>query len=102
MSLRDAITTANGGGSTTINFDPTVFAPAGGPYTIQLASVLPDLTSNITINGPGANVLTVSGQGFSAATPYRIFRITTGKTVSISGLTLNNGLTQGTNGAIRN
>ena len=95
VSLRDAINTANAGGGGTITFSGTVFAPAGGPYIIQLGGVLPDLNSNITITGPGANVLTVSGQGSG----YRIFRVTSGKTVGISGLTINNGSTQGTAGS---
>src|SRR4051794_5913919 len=69
LSLREAITAANGaGGTNAINFDATVF-PAGGAKTIQFTSVLPDLNCDLTINGPGANVLTVRGEGYSAATP---------------------------------
>jgi len=97
-SLREAIIAANSGGGT-ITFDATTFAPAGGPYTIQLTSVLPNLAANITITGPGANVLTVNGEGFNPPTPYRIFNVTSGSTVGISGLTISNGRAAGTNGA---
>ena len=89
VSLRDAINALNGTGGT-ITFDPVVFAPASGPYTIQLGSALPNLANNITITGPGANVLTVSG-----AFTRRVFTINSGRTVSISGLTIANGLVSG-------
>ncbi|HVU24626.1 MAG TPA: MBG domain-containing protein [Opitutus sp.] len=96
-TLRQAITDANlAGGANTIGFDATAFAPANGPYTIQLDSALPDLTSDITITGPGANVLTVRGEGYND--PYRIFTVAAGQTVSISGLTLANGYAKGADG----
>ena len=97
-SLRDAITQANtAGGTNTITFDSVTFA-APGPYTIQLAGVLPDLNNNLTITGPGANILTVRAEG--SGNPYRIFKILSGNTVSISGLTISNGYFQGANGAV--
>src|SRR5262249_15238378 len=70
-----------------------------GPYEIDLTSILPDLNADITISGPGANVLSIVGQGFGASPSYRIFHVLSGKTVAISGLTIKNGLAQGTNGA---
>lgn len=89
-TLREAITLANSNaGDDTIAFDSTVFA-APGPHVIQLTSALPDLASNITINGPGTRVLTVRGEG--ASHRYRIFNITSG-VVHISGLTVTNGYT---------
>ena len=40
----------------------------------------------MTINGPGANMLAVDGNHAS-----RVFQISSGKTVTISGLTITNG-----------
>src|SRR5687767_2434040 len=70
-TLREAITAANGdAGAETITFYSAVFAVSGS-YTINLSSALPNL-SDITIQGPGANVLTVRRDtgGY-----YRIFTI---------------------------
>src|SRR5439155_9223160 len=87
-TLREAINAANAdAGAETITFDPTVFA-APGPFTINLGSVLPDITSDMTITGPGANVLTVKR---NVAGTFRIFFVHNGATASISGLTVNNG-----------
>jgi hypothetical protein len=47
---------------------------------------LPTITADLTITGPGAGVLTVSGNS-----AVRFFNIVTGVTVSISGLTISNG-----------
>src|SRR5271156_1035442 len=52
-SLRDAITMANANPPGTINITAT--------GTITLLSTLPAITANMTITGPGANLLTVSG-----------------------------------------
>src|SRR5262252_8501470 len=81
-SLRQAILDANSTpGADTINFSVT--------GTILLESVLPNLADDVTISGPGANALTV--QRDSAASAFRIFTINSGKTVTISGLTIMNG-----------
>src|SRR5207253_2206626 len=69
-------------------FNSTVFA-APGPHTINLGSALPDLSSDMTITGPGANVLSVKR---NVAARFRIFTVTY-VTVNISGLTLTNGFT---------
>lgn len=88
-TLREAITLANADtGAETITFNPTVFA-APGPYTINLTGVLPDLSTDMTISGPGANVLTVQR---NTGGNYRIFTIGAGiVNVTISGLTISNG-----------
>lgn len=58
-TLREAITAANAvPGADTIAFEPAAFA-APGPHTINLSGALPNLSSDITIQGPGANILTV-------------------------------------------
>ena len=66
-SLRDAIPRA-----TVITFDPTVFAASGAPHVITLPGDLPDITQDLTITGPGADILTVQstpGGGASYAFP---------------------------------
>ncbi|PYS45741.1 MAG: hypothetical protein DMF68_21340 [Acidobacteria bacterium] len=104
-TLREAINAANAdAGAETISFDPTVFA-SPGPYTINLTSALPDLASDMTINGPGANVLSVKR---NTGGNYRIFTIPSGNNnVTINGLTISNGNSVGSSpdgegGGIRN
>ena len=87
-TLREAITKANAApGADTIIFDPAAFA-APGPHTINLSGALPNLSSDITLRGPGANILTVRR---GAGGDYRIFTIGEGHTVTISGLTISDG-----------
>ena len=87
-SLRQAILDANADpGPNQIAFEPVFFAVV---RTINLASALPDLTDSVTINGPGANLLTVRRD---TGGDYRIFRINAGQTVSLSNLTISNGKT---------
>ncbi|HEX9002641.1 MAG TPA: putative Ig domain-containing protein, partial [Blastocatellia bacterium] len=57
--------------------------------TINLLTVLPDITGSLTLTGPGANLLTVRRD---VAAEFRIFHIPNfGPEVVISGLTINNG-----------
>jgi CSLREA domain-containing protein len=96
-TLREAINAANAdAGVETITFDSTVFA-SPGPYTINLTSALPDITEDVTIQGPGANVLTVKR---NTGGNYRIFNVTATGTVTFSGLTISNGNLPG--GGIQN
>lgn len=76
-SLRDALTTANGDSGDTIQITAT--------GTITLQSALPAIEASMSIVGPGANNLTISG-----ANAYTVLTIDTG-TVSISGVTISNG-----------
>ncbi len=93
-SLRDAITLANSQGSGDISFASSITST---PSTITLTSALPPITAtNINITGPGANLLTVSGN--NSATVGAVFVISSGVTASISGLTIANGNTPGGNG----
>jgi len=90
-SLRQAIENANLlGGAPTITFDATVTG------TIALTSTNDqiDISSEMTIQGPGAKVLSVSGGNLS-----RVFGINTGDTVTISGLTIRDGRTFSGGGA---
>jgi CSLREA domain-containing protein len=88
-TLREAINAANAdAGAETITFNSVVFA-APGPYTINLTGALADLSSDMTINGPGAKVLTVRR---NTGGSYRIFTIPSGNNnVTIDGLTISNG-----------
>jgi hypothetical protein len=80
-SLRQAILDANlAAGADMIDF------AAGLTGTITLMSALPQITSDVTINGPGAAVVEVSG-----ASSFQVFNIASGVTASISGLTISNG-----------
>lgn len=80
-SLRDAIATAAAGDTITFN------ASLNG-QTIALTLGQISISKNLTITGPGASQLTISGNNTS-----RIFNIPNGSTntLSISGLTLANG-----------
>ena len=83
-TLRDAIDYAN---SDVYTGDTIIFA-AGLTGTIALAQgALPAITTfHLTIDGPGANLLTIDAQGTS-----RIFSISAKAGANISGLTLANG-----------
>src|SRR5262249_48547690 len=69
--------------------------------TIQLASPLPDLASNITILGPGADLLAVSGPGINGF-EGSVFIVLEGATVTLSGVTVTNGFEEGSAAGIRN
>ena len=85
LSLRQAVNLANAlGGAEAITFDPTVFATQ---QTITLDGTQLELKSGmVTITGPGANLLSVSGNNAS-----RVFQVDTNVTASISGLTITGG-----------
>jgi hypothetical protein len=84
-SLRTALLHANQAGGS------VVIVTATG--VIQLASALPTIASGVQILGPGANNLTVSGSG-----AYQVFNIASGVSVSMSGLSISDGMVSGTNG----
>src|ERR1044072_6434247 len=81
-SLRQAIADANAaGGTNTITFTVT--------GTINLLSFLPTISSNLSINGPGANLMTVKRDASVTGT-MAIFIISSNSTVGLSGLTISN------------
>jgi VCBS repeat-containing protein len=82
-SLRGAITAANANAG-----DDTIYL-LGVSGTVNLTKALPDLSSNIDIEGPGADQLTV--RRGDATGNYRIFTVPSGSVVSISGITISNG-----------
>jgi hypothetical protein len=81
-SLRELIRQACNGA--TISFDPAVRG------TLTLTSGVLLIDKNLIVNGPGANVLTVSANRFS-----RVLHITAGRTVTLSGLTVADGNAHG-------
>jgi hypothetical protein len=88
-SLRDAIAITPAGG--TVDFQ------AGLSGTITLSTGELAINKDLTIAGPGANVITVSGNNAS-----RVFDIAATFTVSISALTVNNGKETYFGGGIEN
>jgi CSLREA domain-containing protein len=88
-SLRQAVIDANAAaGTATIGFGIPSSDPgcSGGSCTITLTTGELILSNDMNITGPGASLLTVSGNNAS-----RAFNIQSGKTVSISNLTIANG-----------
>lgn len=87
-TLREAILTAN---LAPANAD--CGANGGAPYTIDfglsgtivISPTLPNLNQNVTIDGSGQTI-TVSGQS-----SFRVFNVTSGKTVTLQYLTVANG-----------
>lgn len=109
-TLREAITAANtntasgaiagecaagsSSGSDTINFSVT--------GAISLTSALPAINSDMTIDGPGANTLTVQRSSAAGTPSIRIFTINSGKSVTITGLTVANGSPKNDGGGVSN
>src|SRR5262245_34501405 len=84
-SLRAAVVAADSTSGAVIHFAPFLHG------TIKLTSGQLNLTSNMTIDGPGAFVVTVSGNNAS-----RVFDVGNNATVTINGLTIANGSAQST------
>jgi CSLREA domain-containing protein len=87
-SLRDAISQANASpDNDTINTSVT------GTITLGGTELTIDNNGTLTINGPGANQLTVSGNNAS-----RVFSINGGANATISGITITGGNISGASG----
>lgn len=80
-SLRAEIAHAN-------NKDTIVFSPKLDGMTITLTSGELDITKNLTIQGLGAGLLTISGNGPNSS---RVFEVAQNTAVTLSGLTISNG-----------
>jgi hypothetical protein len=85
-SLRDAVTNAKSG-------DTIVFAPSLDGQTIALTSDQLTINKSLDIEGPGPGLLAISGNDTN-----RVFDISEGLTVTIDGLTITHGLTNGAAG----
>src|SRR5262249_31230931 len=83
-SLRQAILDANAAGSD----NSITFAVTG---SITLASALPDLSSNLEIEGPGVSSLTVARSSATGTPDFSIFTVAGGTTVTVDGLTIHHG-----------
>ncbi len=86
-TLRDALTAAVSG-TDTIVFNNT------GRGTITLASNLPVLTQSVTVTGPGASLLSINSyptQPGNGLGTKRAFKIASGTTLNLSGVTIANG-----------
>jgi CSLREA domain-containing protein len=97
-TLREAITAANLNASSGSAAGECAAGSSSGSDTINLAGVsgiinlvgaLPDIVSDMTINGPGSALLTIRR---NTGGDYRIFFLNN-RNVSISGLTVTNGKT---------
>ena len=106
-SLREAITLANTtAGDDTIDF---IFASGTSPYTITLASALPNIIDANTVVGAGtAGTVTITGLGASSLIidgsqgGFNIFRINTGGNLTISGVTVSGANISGNGSAFNN
>jgi hypothetical protein len=87
-SLRAAITYANAHAGSTVTFLD------GLSGTITLTSALPQITTAMTIQGPGATLIKIDGGGV-----YRAFYVTASGLTTISGLTVKNCTVSSTGGA---
>jgi hypothetical protein len=80
-SLRQAIIQTNAsGGHDTITFHASISG------AIVLTDSLPTVSDDLTISGPGASVLSISGDN-----AYRVFQIDSSAAVTISDLTIRDG-----------
>jgi hypothetical protein len=92
-NLRDAVNAAN----TTAGDDTVSFQPAAvpGPVVLTQGEIPVTATDKLTINGPGKDLISVSGDKDGSGTPTagdsRIFNVTGTGAFSISGLTLTRG-----------
>jgi hypothetical protein len=94
-SLRAAIAVAAATpGTDDIVFSDSVF---NVPRTITLTTGELFISSSLNVLGPGANLLTVSGNNSS-----RVFQVGPGATVSLSGLTITGGNAGGDGGGVYN
>jgi hypothetical protein len=98
-SLRQAIINANAtSNNDIINF---TFASGTNPYTITMASALPNIadagiSGTLTINGLGASSLIISGNDGNTLRDFNIFNIDSGANLAISGVTVSGAKTTNT------
>ena len=96
-TLRDAIAQANADPAA----DVITFA-RGVTGTITLGSALPDLSTDVDIEGPGASSLTVTRSSADGTPGFRVFTVDSGVTATIAGLTVSGGGGVAAGGGLRN
>jgi hypothetical protein len=97
-SLRQAISEAeNLSGRQTIGFASSILTQSHG-NVINLYSTLEARTGNITIAGPGADLLTINAK----ATGFSVFTVDAKASITISGLTISSGSVTANGGGISN
>jgi CSLREA domain-containing protein len=107
-TLREAITAANSDAASGVvvgecaagsisGADEIVLTGVSG--TISLASVLPNLSSHMALTGPGPNQLTIARSPAVGTPDFRIFTIDSGRSVTMTGLTISNGKATGLSNA---
>jgi hypothetical protein len=97
-SLQQAILNANADSAQRpTDLEVIKFNLGAGAHTITLGSTLDITAKNLTISGTGANLLTISG-----GNTVQDFKIETGTNVTISGLTIANGVSGIGGGGILN
>ncbi|HJT17648.1 MAG TPA: hypothetical protein VJ853_09680, partial [Thermoanaerobaculia bacterium] len=103
VTLREAILasvnrTTTDLGETGTGTDTIAFTGAATSGTLNLSGVLPNLSGNVTISGPGSSALTIDGggnvNGFGLGFGHGIFFVDSG-TITIQGLTLTGGCSRG-------
>lgn len=87
-SLRQALMNANSG-------DTITFSSGLNGQVITLTSEQLTINADVTIIGPGANLLTIRRSGVVGTSAFRIFSIPPARNVTISGLTISNGNAHG-------
>jgi hypothetical protein len=88
-NLRDAIAAAAQASGSVVLFSSDLFSNGSGGYTPQTYTLTGgqfDITSSMTIDGPGAEMLTIDAGGSSC-----VFVAESGVTVGLLGMTVSNG-----------
>ena len=112
-TLREAIDLANTtAGNDTIGFAPSLFSSGAGTITLLTAQLPQILNAStivgagtrgaLTITGPGASTLTISGNNGVSGRNFHILSIDTGGNLAISGVTFSGAKTTAAGGAIEN
>jgi large repetitive protein len=94
-SLRQAIADACDGGTITFDMNQVV-----SPIALTSAGLV--INKNLTIQGPGANLLTVQRSTAGGTPNFGVFTINSGQTVNITGLTISNGSSGDNGGGLLN
>jgi CSLREA domain-containing protein len=94
-TLRAAIQEANAfAGTDIIQFNIPLANCPNGVCTITVPTALPDLSTNMSIIGPGADLLIVDANA-DGSNPFRVFNVTVATTVTFTGITITGGALPG-------